>query len=203
MRSLSRGLGRAPWTLALIALAVAVTGAALWGGAAGRAVADTLAADAGGIGRGQLWRLLTGPLVHCTPTHLLWDATIFLMLGLAYERRMGTLWPLLVIFGLMAPALGALAADPSLDAYYGLSGVNYTLMAAAVVMECGGRERRWLGLVGGVLLTIKLWRCITGQSAVGPALPEGVHEARLAHLIAAAVGALLALGSIVPRQQVD
>ena len=174
---------RAPWTLTVLAAAALATSAALALDGAG-----PLGADGAAIAHGQLWRLLTGPLVHATWTHLLWDATILLVLGLVYERRFGHSWPLLLFAGLVIPTAATLAT-PGIDVYFGISGVNYTIMAAAVLLEC--RERPLVGIAGGALLALKLWRCASGRSAVGPALPPGVHEAPVAHLVAAGCGTLI------------
>lgn len=172
---------------ALVAMsALALTLLSLWAGSAGRAVHDLALADTSRIGQGQLWRLITGPLLHATSTHLLWDLTILGLLGMLYEPRLGRHFAPVLLIGLLAPTL-AIALDAQFTRYYGLSGLNYTLMGAAIAFELT-RGLRSLGLLGAALLAWKLVRAVLGQSLFGPSLPGGAHEAWLAHVVGAAAG---------------
>ena len=173
---------------ALVAMsALALTLLSLWAGGPGRAVHDLALADTAAIHHGQLWRLATGPLLHATFTHLAWDLTILAILGALYEPRLGRRFLPVLLIGLLAPTL-ATALDARFTRYYGLSGLNYTLMGAAVAFELT-RGQRSVGLLGAALLAWKLIRAVLGQSLWGPALPGDTHEAWLAHVVGAAAGA--------------
>lgn len=175
---------------ALLAMsALALTLLSLWAGGPGRAVHDVAVADTAALQHGQLWRLATGPLLHTTFTHLAWDLTILVILGALYEPRLGRHFAPVVLAGLIVPTL-ATAIDARFTRYYGLSGLNYTLMGAAVAFELT-RGQRSLGLLGAGLLGWKLVRAVRGQSLWGPALSADTHEAWLAHVVGAAAGALL------------
>ncbi len=186
---------------ALIAMsALALTLLSLWAGSSGRAVHDLALADTARIGHGQLWRLATGPLLHATFTHLVWDLTILAILGLLYEPRLGRHFAPVLLIGLIAPTL-AVTLDAQFTRYYGLSGLNYTLMGAAIAFELT-RGKRGLGLLGAGLLTWKLIRAVRGQSLWGPTLPGDTHEAWLAHVVGAAAGvaSLLLLAVTIDRR---
>ena len=60
---------------------VLLINAPLLGGAAGPGEASWLILDRTAVGQGEVWRLLTGHLLHYTPRHLGWDLLAFLLLG--------------------------------------------------------------------------------------------------------------------------
>ncbi len=189
---------------ALTALsALVLTLLALWAGGPGRAVHDLALADTAAIQHGQLWRLATGPLLHATFTHLAWDLTILAILGVLYEPRLGRRFPPVLLIGLLAPTL-AIALDARFTRYYGLSGLNYTLMGAAVAFELT-RGSRTIGLIGAALLAWKLVRGVLGQSLWGPVLPGDTHEAWLAHVVGVGAGlaSVLALALTTDRLQLS
>lgn len=79
---------------------------------------------------GEVWRLLTAPLVHLSSSHLAWNLAVFLWAASCCERRC----PQGLVRALAASALlaglVALAFQPQLAVYGGLSG----LATAAVVL---------------------------------------------------------------------
>jgi rhomboid family GlyGly-CTERM serine protease len=171
-------------TLVTAALAIAATIVA----------PPALVASADGIARGELWRLVSGPLIHTSAQHLLWDVSILLALGLAYERRAGAAWRLSLGLGLVVPTAAVLAADPRLAAYYGTSGATHALMATALGWELLRGNRRWPVLLLTALFVVKLVRGTIGAAPLidVPLGDGGLREAPLAHLVGAALG-LLAL----------
>jgi rhomboid family GlyGly-CTERM serine protease len=170
---------RAPVTLAAAGLSILFTALA----------PERLLGDAGAIARGQLWRLLTGPLVHASASHLAWDVTILLVLGLAYEPRLRRAMALTLVFGLAVPTAAVFLADPSLRVYYGTSGATHALMAAALAFELGRGNRSAFVLALAVAFVAKLaWGVFGTGPLVGPALAANVRETPAAHLAGALVG---------------
>ena len=92
-----------PWTLGLSVAAVVLTAAALTHGPLSPVV-TWLIATTDGLERAELWRLWTGPLVHGNAGHLIRDVSVFLLLGLVYERELGWRYRVMMIAGLAIPA---------------------------------------------------------------------------------------------------
>lgn len=106
--------------------------------ASGAGAVDALRYDRAGIlADGQLWRLLTGHLVHADAPHLAWNlaglALVAWLFGHDFERRA---WLGILIASTVAVDLGFLVLEPRLAWYVGFSGVLHGLMAAGLL--------RWL-----------------------------------------------------------
>ncbi|WP_404422545.1 rhombosortase [Nibricoccus sp. IMCC34717] len=107
---------------------------------------------------GEWWRLLTGHFAHFTPAHLLWDLSLFLILGLWVERRSRRAWLGAVLVGGVSISLAVWFGLPGMQAYRGLSGVDSALFAwiAFDLARLGWKARRWsaLWLGGGALAAL-------------------------------------------------
>lgn len=173
---------RAPFTLVTAALAILATLFA----------APALVASADGLARGELWRLVTGPLIHTSGHHLVWDVSILLALGLAYERRAGGAFRLSLALGLVVPTAAVLVGDARFTAYFGTSGATHALMATALAWELLRGNRRWPVLLLTALFVVKLVRGTIGAAPLidVPLGEGGLREAPLAHLVGAALGVL-------------
>jgi rhomboid family GlyGly-CTERM serine protease len=125
--------------------------------------------------QGQLWRLVTGNLVHWSVEHFYLDLGAFLALGLLYEPSFKRSTVSLAAFlGAVSLAIGLtlLAFLPELNIYRGLSGVDSGLFAAALIVEAMHAKsdpRRWIWLAPAALIfTIKiLFECLTGELFFG------------------------------------
>jgi rhomboid family GlyGly-CTERM serine protease len=139
-----------------------------------------------GLAEGQLWRLLSGHLVHSDPAHLGWDLGALLLLGWAFEPLLRErFWPLLGVAALVIDA-GLWFGLPGLARYCGLSGLLNALLAAGLWRLWRGHGRHPLMPVIGLLSLLKpLWELGAGQalftSTFWPSLPE-------AHLLGLAAG---------------
>jgi hypothetical protein len=138
------------WGLALLGLVAATLLATHW------VHAHWLVASRDRIGAGEVWRLVTGPLVaqsfHQLVADLVGLALAGVALGPGWHRRRG----LLLGAALVLPTVVVLAlGDPSgTCAYYGLSGTVYVLATAGAIAHLRGPRRagRWHApLVGAVL----------------------------------------------------
>ena len=174
-----------PWTLAVAGLAIAATTGAF----ASRAVADVLIADAR-IAHGQLWRALTGPLVHATWGHLVRDVALVAIAGAGYEAPLRTRRAWLFAGGLVVPPLAVLAAGEA-DWYCGLSGLSHAVLAAALAYELvcrRGAARVFVAALGSACAAKPIYELATGAPVFAMALGAGVVQVPLAHAAGALVG---------------
>lgn len=195
MKTAGAFLAGLPWaTAAIVALA-------LWAGG-DPARASTLEWNRAAIASGEVWRLLTGHLVHWTPRMAWVDLSAALALGTAIEtldRR------LLRASALASAALvgpGLLLVAPSLERYRGMSGIAAGWLAALAVDRLRAGPRRvagWLAAAAlGAFLAKTGWEIVSGRALLVGPLPEGVAVTPAAHL-AGALGGIVA--AVVPRRQ--
>ena len=75
---------------------------------AAAAALPALRYDRAGILGGEAWRLLSGHMVHASPTHLVWDVAGLLAVGLLFEEPLGTrYWTALLVSALTVAACGS------------------------------------------------------------------------------------------------
>lgn len=171
-------------------LLVCVTAAVAYGAAPLQAglVYDRLA-----IGEGELWRLLTGNLVHHSGAHLVCNVAPFLIVGALLEIQRSRHF---VALCLLAGALiGATlyAARPDLIVFGGLSGI----VTALVVYLClngldKGGAWRWLCVIGLVLLAVKIGaEFVSGASLLLSAGPQDFVPVPESHALGAAAALLV------------
>lgn len=180
-------------TLLISFLSVLATASLCWPG-----VASFLVADSQKIADYELWRWITGPLVHATWGHLLRDLALLLFVGVAFERELGRRYSLLCLLGLVLPTIVSLH-DPQIHFYYGSSGLTHALLAAVMLyILVPGRSQlaspSWmLAMAGAATLTLfgkVLWEVSTGAPLFPMDLGPGVHQLPIAHASGAAVGVL-------------
>jgi rhomboid family GlyGly-CTERM serine protease len=174
-----------PWTLAVVALAIGTTAAAL----ASATFAGAVIADAR-IAHGQLWRAVTGPFVHATWGHLVRDLALVALAGVAYEEPLRSRRALLFIAGLALPGLAVLAAGHA-QWYCGLSGLSHALLAAALSYELANRRgpaRALVAVLCAVCAVKPLYELVTGAPAFAMSLGPDVVQVPLAHAVGVIVG---------------
>jgi len=81
---------------------------------------------------GELWRLLTAPLVHFSASHFFWDVLVFGLAGFAINAFGFRSFWLVCSFASIVPGLIYLLTLPELECYGGLSG----LATGAVAYLC-------------------------------------------------------------------
>jgi len=147
--------------------------------------------DRAAIASGELWRLLSGHVVHLGLSHLLLNlAGLFLiwyLIGAVFSRSQ---WLKILVTGFLVIDLGLWFLEPQLVWYVGLSGILHGLLAAGIMGGIRSRARRLDVLVLGVALLGKL----AYEQFVGP-LPgseasTGGAVIVAAHLYGAAGGAI-------------
>lgn len=144
------------------------------------------------LAEGEIWRLLTGHLVHLGPSHLWLNLAAlgvgWLLCGGAYS--MGR-WALLALACGLGISLAFLLFEPRLDWYVGQSGVLHGLLAAGALAWILRREPGGWPLL--LLLASKLaWEQWSGplplsaESAGGPVVVDAHLYGALAGLAAGA-----------------
>jgi len=124
------------WPLYTISLAIFCIAAH-----AHQPLSDRLAYDRTAIQAGEIWRLLTGHLTHYSAEHLLWDALMFVVLGVLVERRHRCSFVSTVLASATAITAVLWFAHPEVAAYRGLSGIDSALFThAAILLYIDGRR---------------------------------------------------------------
>ncbi|ALP53105.1 hypothetical protein Tel_08010 [Candidatus Tenderia electrophaga] len=173
-------------------LPVVITLLALLLALGGDGVNEALRYQAAEIKGGELWRLLSGNLVH-----LGWGHTLMNLLGLgliwglfwgAFNQRQ---WLIITFVSALAVGLGLLAFNPQLLWYVGLSGVLHGLFVGGAVGGIRRGDRReaiLLVAVVGKLMWEQFYGALPGSAdmAGGPVIVD-------AHLYGAIGGAFAAL----------
>ncbi|MGD8938244.1 MAG: rhombosortase [Gammaproteobacteria bacterium] len=135
-----------PISIALIVTLVALIGsdASLW-----------LRYDRDAILAGQLWRIVTGHLVHLGWSHLAMNLAglglIWVIFGSHIPWRR---WLVILLVGAIGTSVFMLLFNPQLRWYVGLSGVLHTLFIAGCLADL--KYRRWDSWILLVLVITKL-----------------------------------------------
>ena len=184
----SRQLLRQGLPVAAASLFIAIIALALLAG--GDDLRDALSLDRSSIAEdGEIWRLLTGHIVHLAPSHAVLNivgvALVVLLVGREFRLWQ---WAVITAAAVATIDLGLFLFNPSLDWYVGLSGLLHGWLAAGIVASL--RERRpdaWLllALVGAKLVFEQWQGPIPGspETSGGPVVVD-------AHLYGAIGGAL-------------
>ena len=154
---------------------------------------ETLRYERAAVLAGEVWRLVTGHLVHADAAHLGWNVLGVLIVGFLFARDYSpSQWLGILLASLAATNLGFLLFEPQLDWYVGFSGVLHGLMAAGLVAWLRATRDPITWFVAALFAAKLAW-----EHAVGPlpftagtlSLPV-IHEA---HTYGALGGALAAL----------
>jgi len=184
------------WTLGLTAaIAIANLGLFLVDSEVFASLIEWLQLDRQAILDGQLWRLITGNLVHWSREHLFLDAGVFLIVGLMYERHLSWRYPWVLLGSALAVGCGVMLLTPELATYRGLSGVDSGQFAAVLCVEAmlaRTQRRRWLWLAPAALIFVVkiLHECTSGQMFFGT---ESLGDIGVPTPVAHAAGAVAAL----------
>ncbi len=160
---------------------------------------DALEAQRDLVLDGQVWRLLTGPLLHTTIGMLARDVAMFAWLGILYERRFGKGYPTLLLAGIVVPTCAVFWLEPHHAAYYGLSGAVNVMFVAGLLLEIRttrGRAPWWLWVAGAGYLVKLAYETWTGGLLFDLELGSAMAPAPSAHLAGALVGLIAGLWPI-------
>jgi rhomboid family GlyGly-CTERM serine protease len=99
--------------------------------------------SAADIYRGEIWRVISGHLIHADLQHLLWNCLGLAVLGTMIEQHSRIMWWVALGGGIVSVSVLLLTPYPQLDYYCGLSGVLNTLLLIALWLEWK-RSHSWL-----------------------------------------------------------
>lgn len=112
--------------------------------------------------RGQVWRLLTGNLVHLGWVHLARDvAGLFLIWGLLGRSMDERSWVWVALASGLAVGLGLLAFSPNIAWYVGISGVLFGVFCAGALSQFQERPMYTGALLVGMTAVIA-WTMYAG-----------------------------------------
>ena len=156
----------------------------------GDAVREWLAFERDAIRDGEVWRIITGHLVHLGWPHFALNAAglalVWTLVGSAYKPAG---WLLIIFTSIAAIDLGLWIFNPQLQWYVGLSGALHGVLAAGLMMSC--RQPRIERTILSLLLLCKLaWEQFNGPLP-GSEGSSGGHVVVDAHLYGA-IGGMLA-----------
>lgn len=194
-----RELRRAPGVVAVIVASFAVVGL----GGAWPAVTRALECTTAGLGRWQLWRVMTYVLPHERGwPHVAVNMFVLALFGWQLERIIGTFRFLAVYFGCGAVGMALLAAANPIDSQHGLRGgaslAVFGVVAAlatqhAVKVGVRGPAMVWAIPTCIVLLTVAGVLAMGGRGGViAPGL-DGFRFGFLNHALGMIAGVLLGI----------
>lgn len=149
LRNGSRNVGSEPRHYLLPAV---VAAAALLLQAGGQGLVAALAFTRQDVASGEIWRLVTGHLVHLGWSHLALNlaglALVWYLVGHAFRPLR---WVVIAVISTLTMDLGFWALNPELDWYVGLSGLLHGLLAAGLLQGLRRRDKEAMVLAAFVV----------------------------------------------------
>lgn len=175
--------GKLPLILCAIALLIQL---------GGNEASEWLRYDREGILSGELWRVVTGHLVHLGWPHLMMNVIGLLLIWLLFGHTIKpTSWLIICLTSTITISSTMLLFNPVLQWYVGLSGVLHGMFVAGAVVSIKAGYRTELMLL--VLISIKLaWEQLRGPLP-GSAEFAGGNVIVDAHLYGAISGLIVTL----------
>ncbi len=191
-----------PWTLAITAALIVLNlGLLSSAPSALSTLVSWLEYDRAAILAGQVWRVMTGNLVHWSVEHFLLDVGAFLLVGCLYEKTVGRSYPWVLLFSGLAVGASSLIFLPEMATYRGLSGVDSGQFAAVLCLELGLAlhcHRNWSYLIpaAAIFITKLVYESMTGQMFFGTESLGNIGQpVPLAHVVGAISAVLFLLAS--------
>jgi hypothetical protein len=152
---------------------------------------------------GEVWRLLTGQLVHWTPRMAAFDVGMLLGLGIWLEVRGDRrLAAVALMLGAGLTALAVQALSPGLAVYRGSSGLASTFFVL-VAVRIAQTPDPWIRALAGAAIALFLGKAafesLAGQTLFAGPLPQGVRVVPLVHLLGGLGGLVTATPSSSSR----
>ena len=107
------------------------------------------------ITKGEIWRLLTGHILHTNGYHLLLNLAALFMLWALHGRFYSIQsYTALFLFCSITTSIGIYCFDPTLIQYVGLSGVLHGVFVFGAIMDINAKDKTGYFLFIGVWLKI-------------------------------------------------
>jgi len=150
---------------------------------------------------GQVWRLLTGHIVHLSASHLLYNLLVFVMAGIWIERRHRLAYLLLISLTVVTSSLYFLTVMPQMARYGGLSGVVSAMIVYVSIQEIGkgGIPRVIWMTVLALFLAKSGYEILFGQAVFASSNSMPIAVVPAAHVIGA-ITAILPFSTRVSRR---
>ena len=113
-------------------------------------LSGVLVYDRQAIMDGEIWRLLSAPLVHFSGSHLFWDVAVFTAAGLAINASRCRGFLPVCAFAALTPGVAYLLWVPSIARYGGLSALATGSVAFFCLYKAMASRRNrmiWLSIV--------------------------------------------------------
>ncbi len=145
------------------------------------------------LASGELWRLITGHLVHLGWNHTALNLTALAVLSYLFLRLMRPLdWFLAAILSALTIDAGLYWLNPTVEWYVGLSGLLHGCWAAACVLAFRHGRRREARVLSSLIVLKLAYEAIGGPISLSGQL-AGAPVIEIAHLYGAVGGLLSAL----------
>ncbi len=120
------------------------------------------------VAGGEVWRLVTAPLVHLSVPHLAWNLVVFLWAAAACERRCPQRLRRALGASALLPGLWALGWQPQLAVYGGLSAPATAAVVLLALIE--------LRAAGNPRLARALWAVVLALAVAKPLAELGLQR---------------------------
>lgn len=153
---------------------------------------EVLIYDRPAIAHGEIWRLLSGHLVHLSPSHLVADLVGFGITSALIEQRWGRKIAVLHTAMGLGIGLALWLCDPELERFGGLSGLAYgnAIVVALMLLERRGTGHRVALMVVSALLLKSFMDFAYGTAGLLGSAPEPFVTVPLSHLVGMAIACL-------------
>jgi rhomboid family GlyGly-CTERM serine protease len=152
--------------------------------------------DRSAIGAGEIWRLMTGHLVHGSLQHMVVNVLGLALMVALFRNTYGfRSWLVIVICGVASIDLGFWFLMPQLQWYVGLSGVLHAVLAAGTVAWWKTEPKLLAALLTMIMVGKLIWEQTQGALPLSGELPVVVN----AHMYGEAgglIGAVLAWSEV-------
>lgn len=173
-------------------VAAVLGGFSLLAALAGDAGRQWLRWDRTAIADGEVWRLVTGHLVHMNGSHFWLNAVGLILVWLLVGERFSTrAWAGVIVVTVAGIDLGLWFLDPQLQWYVGMSGLLHGLLMAGLVMGLPA-ERREALFIGTFVVAKLIFEQLAG-SLPGSEMASGGPVIVNAHLYGAVSATIAAV----------
>ena len=168
--------------------------------AGGTDVRETLAYQRAGVDAGQLWRLLSGHLVHLGWSHLAYNVAGLVLIGWLVGHAFDAWrWAGIVAASIVAIDTGFWVLNPELAWYVGMSGVLHGVLAGGVL--AGVREAFVLAAIIAGKLAWEQWAGPLPGSEAASGGPV-IVDAHLYGAVGGILGAIALRDRVTPRSSI-
>ena len=166
--------------------------------------------DRTAILHGEVWRVLTGHLVHWSGDQLFWDGLALGFLGWLCEREEVASFLRCFVLSASLISLTLWFAAPEMATYRGLSGIDSALFALVAVRL--GREafldRQWskltlIAIVAGGFALKLAYEFASGATLFVDSSAGGMTPMPLAHVVGALVGIICGLWPVLAPESMS